>query len=271
MKKTDIYMLQKPVSYLPTIILLLCLSCSSRTAAVENTEAKDAITRSVKLYSSENWEIRKMAISRVVVYSGTAYSRNVILLLLKATDDPHPLVRVEALHALTRIKTESAHGRIREMALYDRETVVRWSAYKALEVYGSADDESAFITGYSDSDWLIREAAIRGLLVIDDDAVQARNVQLVISAINDSSISVRIDALYHVRFKDAGLYREITALINNKKTGVSLLKAALTAVSGYRLDENTRNRIVKLLTHENRDVRVLSLRALKKDEELKKM
>ena len=264
-------MLQKRVSYLLLIILLSCLGCSSRTAGGENTEAKDAITRSVKLYSSENWEIRKMAISRVVVYSGTVYSRNVILLLLKATDDPHPLVRVEALHALTRVKTESAHVRIREIALYDRENLVRWSAYKALEVYGSADDESVFITGYGDSDWLIREAAIRGLLKIEDESVQARNVKLIISALNDSSVSVRIDTLNHLKFKDAGLYSEITVLINNKKTGVSLLKAALTAVSGYRLDEKTRNRIVKLLTHDNSEIRVLALRALKKDEELKKM
>lgn len=258
----------KPVSYF-LIILLLCLSCSTKTPTTENTEARDAITRSVKLYSSGNWEIRRMAISRVVAYSGTAYSRNVILLLLKATDDPYPLVRVEALHALARIKTESAHGRIREMALYDREAVVRWSAYKALEIYRSADDEPVFIKGYNDSDWLIREAAVRGLLVIENDEVQARNIGLIVSAINDSNVSVRITALNNVRFKDAGLYREITSLINNKTTGASLLKAALTAVSGYRLDEKTRNRLVKLLTHGNSEIRVLSLRALKKDEELK--
>lgn len=264
-------MSEKPVLFLLIITLFLLPACSSRTAAVENTAAKDAITRSVKLYSSENWEIRKMAISRVVVYSGTAYSRNVILLLLKATDDPYPLVRVEALHALTRIKTESAHSRIREMALYDRDPTVRWTAYKALEVYGSTEDESAFITGYNDSDWLIREAAIRGLLKIEDETVQARNINIIISAINDSNVSVRIDALTHVRLRDERLYNDITALINNKKTGPSLLKAALTAVSGYRLDEKTRNRIVKMLTHENREIRVLALRALKKDEELKKM
>lgn len=263
-------MLQKAVSSLPVILLLFCLSCTTGTATPENIEAKDAIRRSVKLYSSGNWEIRRMAISRVVAYSGTAYSRNVILLLLKATDDPYPLVRVEALNALTRIKTESAHVRIREMALYDSESVVRWSAYKALEVYGSAEDETVFITGYGDSDWLIREAAIRGLLKIEDEAVQSRNVGLVVSAIHDNSVAVQIDTLNNIRYKSPDLYNEITALVNNKKTGISLLKAALTALSGYRLDETTRNRLVKLLTHENREIRVLALRALKKDDELKK-
>lgn len=261
-------MLHKPVLSL-FLLLIISLSCSTKTPATENTEARDAITRSVKLYSSGNWEIRRMAISRVVAYSGTAYSRNVILLLLKATDDPYPLVRVEALHALARIKTESAHDRIREMALYDSEAVVRWSAYKALEIYRSADDEPVFIKGYSDSDWLIREAAIRGLLVIENDDVQARNIGLIISAVNDSNVSVRIAALNNLKFRHDLLYSEIISLINNKTTGISLLKAALTAVSGYRLDEKTRNRLVKLLTHGNSEIRVLSLRALKKDEELK--
>ena len=87
---------------------------------------------------------------------------------------------------------------------------------------------------------------------------------------NDPSIAVRIETLRHVRIRDAGLYREISALINNQKTGISLLKAALTAVTGYRIDEKTKKRIIKLLTHENRNVRVLALRALKKDEELRK-
>lgn len=156
------------------------------------------------------------------------------------------------------------------MSLYDREAVVRWAAFKALEVYASADDESAFITGSSEKDWLIRESAIRGLLKIEDDSVQARNINLIISAMNDPSIAVRIETLRHVRIRDAGLYREISALINNQKTGISLLKAALTAVTGYRIDEKTKKRIIKLLTHENRNVRVLALRALKKDEELRK-
>lgn len=212
-----------------------------------------------------------MAINRVVAYSGSAYSRNVILLLLKATDDPYPLVRVEALNALTRIKTESAHGRIREMALYDTEPLVRWSAYKALEVYASIDDESAFVTGYADTDWLIRESAIRGLLKINDDAVQSRNIKIIISAINDSNMSVRINTLNHLIYKDQDLYSEIIKLVNSKKTGISLLKAALTAISGYRLDEITKKHIIKLLVHENRDIRVLALRALKKDEELKRL
>lgn len=263
-------MLQRKVLYLLTTIIISLISCSSGTGTIDNAAAREAITRSVKLYSSSNWEVRRTAINRVVAYSGTSYSRNVILLLLKATDDPYPLIRVEAVNALARIKTESAHIRIREMALYDREAVVRWTAFKALEVYASVDDESAFITGYGEKDWLIRESAIRGLLKIEDDSVQARNINLIISAMKDSSIAVRIETFRNVRVRDAGLYREISALINNKKTGISLLKAVLTAVTGYRIDENTRKRIVKLLTHENRNVRILALRALKKDEELRK-
>ena len=263
----------RPIKEIPCLFilaLLLYLSCSSEALTGEDPEAREAIKRSVKLYSSHNWEIRKMAINRVSVYSGTVYSRNVVLLLLKATDDTHALVRVEALKALTRIKTESAHSRIREMALNDRKTIVRWTAYQALEVYKSAEDESAFITGYGDSEWLIREAAIRGLLKIDDETVQSRNRNIIIAAVKDSNISVRINALNHLRYRDPDIYREIAAIINNKKTGITLLKAALTAVSGYRLDKITRGRLVRLLTHSNKEVRILALRALKKDEELKK-
>ena len=61
------------------------------------------------------------------------------------------------------------------------------------------------------------------------------------------------------------IYNEIVKIIKNKSSGLSLLKAALSAARGYRFDEETRERIVKLLTHRNREIRILSLQALKQE------
>lgn len=251
------------------ILFVLTTGCSRTSLTSGDPVAKEIITRSIRQYSSENWEIRKLSVARAANYTDSAYTKNLVLFFLMASNDPHPLVRVEALRALKKMRAESAMVKIRYHALYDPDVTARWTAYTALEEYHSAENESAFITGCRDSDWLIRESAVRGLLGIDDPVVQNRNIDLVISMINDSNISVRIETLNNLKYKDQRIYTEISRIINNKKMGRTVLRSALIAVAGYRLDTTTRKRLIRLLTHSSSEIRILAYRALKKDDELK--
>ena len=259
-----------PLRIFPALLVFfLITACSGTSITSTDPAAREVITRSIRQYSSENWEIRKIAVARAAEYTDSAYTKNLVLFFLMALNDSHPLVRVESLKALKKMKARTAMKKIQFIAQYDPDINVRWSAYSALEEYRSVENENIFITGCRDSDWLIRESAIRGLLKIDDRVVQERNVDLILLMINDSNISVRIETLSNVVYKDKRIYLELSRLINNKNTGRTLLKAALIAVSGYRLDMTTRKRLVRLLTHSSSEVRILAYRALKKDDELK--
>lgn len=243
-------------------------ACSGSVINRDDEEARKAITRSVKLYSSENWETRKDAVSNAAGYSNSTYSKNVLLLMMKAADDPIPLVRIEALNGLKKLRSGLAVYKIRYMAVSDNDTMVRWTALLALGEYGLPLNEDIFVKCFNDRDWLIREASINGLLKIEGTDVQQRNVELVISAIKDESISVKIAALENIRYKDTRLLPVISGIINNPSTGTSLLKSALVAASGFKFDDTTRKKLFRLLTHPDRDIRILAFRALKKEEEL---
>jgi len=85
----------------------------------------------------------------------------------------------------------------------------------------------------------------------------------IIKGINDKNIAVKIAILLNIKIKDQLLYDKISEIIQNRKTKTSLLEAALIAIVGYTLDDVTKERIVELLTHRNKKIRILSLRVLK--------
>ncbi len=257
-----------PARLLPVFLLICITACSGSLILNSDAAIKEEIIRAVRDYSSPDWETRRRALNRAAEYLDSDFSKNVILFLIKATDDTHPLVRAEALRELKKARAESAHEKIRFLAVNDTDTNVRVFALDALGEYRSPEDEEAFKKSFMDADWLIREAAIRGLLKIDDAAVQERNIELILKAINDPNISVQIETLNTLQYKDPRLYREISRLINNKNTKISLLKAALAAASGYRFDGVTRKRLIRLVTHSNKEVRLLAFRALKKEEQM---
>jgi hypothetical protein len=45
------------------------------------------------------------------------------------------------------------------------------------------------------------------------------------------------------------------------------MKAALNAIRGYRLDLKTRERLISLLTHYDRDIRISAFRVLREEPE----
>jgi len=251
---------------LPVLCLFLVLtntSCSGNQIVSSDSVVKSEIIKGINDYSSENWEIRLRGVQTVSNYGNTIYAKNVLLLLMKAADDMHPRVRCDALTGLKKMAAPAAMEKIRELALTDKDSNVRLFAISALEVYKSIQNEDIFLKGLDDQNWFVRETSLRGLLLIDDQYLQTRHKDIIIKAISDDNISIRLTALNSVRIKDPLLYTEISRIINNKESGLSILKAALFAVKGYRLDDITRNRIISLLIHRDEDIRLLSLQVLK--------
>ncbi len=246
------------------VIILSVISCSLKnTILAEDESAKKNVTSSINDYASNDWEVRLAAIKKASLYKDTIYSKNILLLMLLAADDYHPLVQIEALKTLGKIKSYIALEKLHEIARNEKEINVKREALTALQDYSLETNIDIFIANINDRDWLIREAAYIGLLKIQPEDIQRRYIGTILKGLNDKNISVRIAILNNVKIKDPSLYNEISGIIRRKKTGISLLKGALTAIKGYTFDEKTRERLFELLTHRNKDVRVLSLQALK--------
>lgn len=251
------------------ISIFLAVSTSSclmeNVIPTEDLQAKESINRYINDYSSENWEIRFEAIKNASRYTDTVYAGKIINLMLQAASDYHPAVQIEAIKNLKKMKSYSSLEKLRELSLTDPDHNVRTSAITALHDYASPDNSDIFITGIESRDWLIREASYIGLLKIKPDSIQNNYIGKIIKGIKDPNLAVKLAVLTNLKIKDPLLYNEISGIINNKKTGISLLKVALTAINGYTFEEKTRRRLLDLLTHRNRDVRLLSLQALKRE------
>jgi len=248
--------------YMLTIIIL---QCAGNNQFTDDTEIQRDITITVNNYNSEDRETRLESIKHISKYSNTVYAKNSLLLLLKATEDPYSEIRIEALKFLKKMKAPSAEEKIGIIALSDENPNVRFFAFSALEEFGNIKDEGTFLKGINDPDWLVKEAALRGLMKINDPEVQNRHLDLILNGIKDKNISIRLTAISCINIKDPQIYSELAKIINDKESGLSLMKAALQKISGYKLDNKTKKRIIELLTHSDKDIRVLSLQVLKQE------
>jgi len=256
------------LSFLSFLSLLFVLSCGKAITPFSDAEKiKNEITAAVHQYSSDNWEERERAVVRMHRYADSAFAVNVTLFFIKATEDRQPLVRIKAVQGLRIRKDPAALNRLRVMALEEPRTNVKWHTLLALGDYGLSENESFFIEGFKSRDWIIREASVIGILGIIDPETQRRNIPLLKMAINDNILSVRLAALNHLELKDDLLYVEIAGIVNDRKSSRSLMKAALTAIKGYRLDLKTRERLISLLTHYDRDIRVSAFHVLREEPE----
>ena len=186
-----------------------------------------------------------------------------------AAQDPYTSIRIEALKGLARCKDKSTQAAIKKIAADEKSPDVRWYAVKALRVFKDPSDIDVFTKGLQSEDWLIREASIRGLLVLDDETIKKSLIPFIIQAINDPEASVALTALRRLKIKDGKLYRTIVDKFNScNEYNYSLLMATLIALNGYKLDEKTKNKVINLLVHPNIKIRILALRVLKKDKML---
>jgi HEAT repeat protein len=243
-------------------ILIFCTYYCTSSKLTEDAIQRD-ITSAVKDYNSDNWETRLKALKRISRYLNTVYAKNSFLLILIATEDPHSEIRIETLKILKAMKAPAAEERIRNIAVSDTNANVKYFAFSALEEYGNKNNEGAFLAGLKDNDWLVKEAALRGLMKINDPDIQKKHIQIIIKAINDKNISIRITALSNLSIRDPLIYTELTKIISNKDSSSTMLKAALNSIKGYKIDEITKAKIINLLTYNDQQVRILSLQVLK--------
>jgi len=231
----------------------------------EDQIIKNQITSAINDYSSDDWEVRLKAIKSIEKYGNSIYAKNIIILMLLAAEDCHPIVQLEAIENLKIIKPDAAVDTLQHIALNDNNHNVRYAALTALSAYNSHGNIEIFIENLSNHDWLIREAAYLGLLSITPLEDQRDYITKIVKGINDDSLSIRIAVLSNVKIQDPRIYSEIIKIIKDRKSKFSLLKASLVAIKGYMLDSETRERLMKLLTHRNKDIRILSLQALKQE------
>ena len=260
--------IRKFTSSLSILSVIFALSCGKSITPFSDAEKiKSEITAAVHQYSSDNWEERERAVVRMFRYADSAFAVNVTLFFIKATEDRHPAVRIKAVQGLRIRKGPAALNRLRIMAREEPRTNVRWHTLLALGDYGLSENEEYFIEGFNSRDWVTREASVIGILAIIDMETQKKNIPLLKNAMNDNILSVRLATLNNLKLKDDLLYVEIAKIINDRKSSRSLMKAALNAIRGYRLDLKTRERLISLLTHYDRDIRISAFRVLRDEPE----
>lgn len=246
-------------------ILFLVAGCAG---SLIKDEEKTEIDKLIQLYQSENWEVREKTIIKASFFNSVLTED----LMLKAMNDTHIAVRMEAINGLGNIRSYKAKTIIRQIAESDNSGNERWYALKALAMYRDPTSAPIFAKGLNSSDWIIREESIKGLLKIDDIVIKHISTPYIIKALDDPGTNVVITTLLNLNIKNEKIYAKIIEILtqaySNSSNKINILKASLNALQGYELDKNARQVIIKLLTHSNSEVRLLSLAVLKKDKEL---
>ena len=270
------------------IIIFFCISplfsCASNNKFFESIEARQKIKAAIDEYKSQNWKQRFHAIKEISDYIGpTNFESGILLkennlnyqlleaLLIKASNDIHASIQIEALRGLAVLKSRNAYSKIEKIAIDENEEDnVRWYAITTISVYRNPASFNVFIKGLGSDDWIVREASIKGLAALEGIINDSLLVEPVVRAINDENQGVQIAALKNITIKKDSIYSAIVNLFESKeKANSSLLEAILTALNGYKLDGKTRERVINLLGHPDRDVRLLALKVLKKEKSVR--
>jgi hypothetical protein len=261
---------KKLITMVCMVLALNLAGCNlfQRSEAVRVQKQRDAANK----YAAGNWMERRDAVREITAYRGKDKNDLIIGTLLMAAMDPYDAVRIEAVKGLARVKIDGSLPMIKTIAADDSEknANVRWYAIRALRGFKDPSIGDIYIKGLASSDWLIREASARGIVLIDDAAVSSAMVPHILKAINDPSSSVSLTALRGVKTRDPRLYSAIVEKLNTcSEYDISRLQACMTALDGYRLDPKTKEKVINLLFHNDMTVRILALRTLKKDKVLK--
>ena len=122
-------MSQKKITLLSNYILILFLilflsKCGNNNLLVTDPAAQE-ITIAFNNYYSEDWETRLNSIKVAAKYSNTVHAKNSLLLLLKAINDSHSEIKIEALKILKKMKAPAVEDKIGVLALSDANPNVR--------------------------------------------------------------------------------------------------------------------------------------------------
>jgi HEAT repeat protein len=261
--------LNRTLTLYPLMAALLLAGCGGfQKAELVRIQNQRALANK---YARGNWMDRRDAVREIVRYVGPQKNDLIIGTLKVAARDAHPAVRIEAIKCLPAVRSEETLALLKQAATVDRDGNVRWHALQSLRLIRDPSAADTYIAGLSSDDWLVREESIRGILDLDESTVRPRLVPAIIRALGDPRSSVVITTLLNLKVRDDALYRAITArLFACSDFDYSMLEAALTALEGYSLDPKTKEKVINLLVHNNYRIRVLALRALKKDRSMKK-
>jgi hypothetical protein len=251
--------------------LLILSSCTQGFLIDERKTNLKEINYALKKFESSNWQVRSKTLS-----DATSYLNNLSYLplrlkseelYLKGSFDEHPEVRIESIPGLIIIYSDRTRSRVMQMALVDESDNVKWIAIKTLAIQKNLENAHIFARSYKNEDPLIREAAITGLLSIADLQTAITYQRIIIAALNDPTISVRVATLKTLSYKNPELYTPIVQNLKTEKQSISLLTATLQAMQGYVLDDETKKLLIEFLSHRNRQIRIWSLRVLKAEQQ----
>ncbi len=226
---------------------------------------RDYAEKLIRQMESKNWQQREQAAEELALYPG----KESTAALVDALDDRHGAVIIQALQSLAPRTSPEALPEIRKLAKNHRSPNVRWYALQALAGYEDALNAPVFLDGLQSDDWLIREASIIGLLKVEDYGTRYVCLPAIVETLNDLSTSVQIAAMNHLSLIDDRIYNILVSKIKEgSDSSPAVMGAALGALGDYRLDAETHERVVELLGHQNRNIRLMALRLLKRNKKL---
>ena len=243
------------------------LSCSRNAADdAKMQEYLRSISIAEKQYESVYWIDRRNA---VILASKYPYSRTEKFLQI-ASSDQYNKVRIEAVRSLAQFNTPSTISVLSEIAQMKNDYVIRLEALNVLAEFKSPACADIFIFSYDDANWMIREAAVKGLFSIDHSKIGRIQNEYFPLVISDDSLSVRIAALNSLSYRNSQDYPFIRAEVLKKENlnKYTYLCALLSALEGFVIDPELSVKIKELLVSLNAEVRVRSLKVLKKSAEI---
>ena len=248
---------------------MFLFNCSSVLIKEKKTRKQREIYRIYADFISDDWEKRSNAIKRIDNHLDGSSRKILMKILIRALDDKHDIVKIEALTILGKRVPPSAFNKINIMSRHEASNV-RWYSLKSLSNYKNKKAFNSFGKSIHSSDWLIREQAIIGLLKIKGINKNKRSIPYIIIALRDKKRSVKIAALNYIRIKDKRIYKQIRRIfIKAKKNNrITLIIASLRAINGYKIDEKVKKHAISLLSHNNYNIKLLALSTLKANEKI---
>jgi HEAT repeat protein len=242
------------------------LSCKSHQIISEEKKKRRDIGLVIYKYKSGNWEERIDAVHEISGYDTLPHSIRSLRLLIEATYDNHSAVRIEAINKLAGFPSLVSRNRLSELALGKNNSNEKWYALRALASYRDPLLAPIFINGLKSSDWLIRNISIKGILMFKKTFVEKSMIRYIILALRDPCSRVKLTTLNNLNIKNQVVYNEIKKIFETNSKRKVFTIASLKAMRGYRLDPETKNRVIRYLTDNNREIRILALRVLQEEE-----
>ncbi len=240
------------------VIFELVTAVSCARSFVSQPETKTS-AEYIAMYKTDDWTIRRSSIQKLSKFNDPES----IDALIAATEDSHSAVVIEALRALRRHKPAKALDRISELAEKSTHPNIRWHAIRTLGFYRDPTYALIFARGMNDEDWLIREESVKGLLKINDYSIRFISIPYILQALEDPSNNVRFATLKYLRIKDPRIYQKLSKILfDSKDHQQTLVEETLKAIKGYELDEETREKVIHYLTHQNKNIRLEAYNAL---------